>query len=442
MGERSARTAWRGLFENSGFVRLWLGQAVSQIGDGLSGLALLVVVYRLTHTASAVAALSILISLPQVVLGLHAGVLADRWDRRRVMIASDLARGALVLGLVVASARDSLPAMYVLACAQAAAAVLFEPARAALLPSLVDAERLLEANSVANSTRIACGVLGSTAAGLLLTLPRGAMIAFGLDAASFMVSAGALLGIRTERHAPGLHEPQGTDRRSEPGPDAGAPAAMGGLRTATDAAPLAPSGITAELVAGLRLVFTNPAMTRLLVMFSITVLGMGAVNVLFVPFLMNELHGSTSIVGLVRGVQLAGMIGGGLLLGRAGRLPPDAILTLGILGLGPLLALIGIAPHWTALLPLIGLVGLCSSAVQSGSMTLIQRTVPARMLGRAESALDTVLTVVMLISMASAGIAADRVGTRAVFVVAGGLALVAGLSTGVRAGLRPAKLNA
>jgi len=189
-------------------------------------------------------------------------------------------------------------------------------------------------------------------------------------------------------------------------------------------------------------VFTNPAMTRLLVMFSITVLGMGAVNVLFVPFLMNELHGSTSIVGLVRGVQLAGMIGGGLLLGRAGRLPPDAILTLGILGLGPLLALIGIAPHWTALLPLIGLVGLCSSAVQSGSMTLIQRTVPARMLGRAESALDTVLTVVMLISMASAGIAADRVGTRAVFVVAGGLALVAGLSTGVRAGLRPAKLNA
>src|SRR5439155_13166919 len=115
------------------------------------------------HSASSVAALSILTSLPQIVLGLHAGVLADRWERRRVMIATDLARAVLVSGLVLASARGNLAAMYALACAQAAAGVLFEPARAALLPSLVTAERLLSANSVATSTRIAGGVLGSAA---------------------------------------------------------------------------------------------------------------------------------------------------------------------------------------------------------------------------------------------------------------------------------------
>src|SRR5439155_6677681 len=86
LAEPAPAGGWRGLFENPGFVRLWLGQAVSQIGDGLTGLALVVAVYRLTHSASSVAALSILTSLPQIVLGLHAGVLADRWERRRVMI--------------------------------------------------------------------------------------------------------------------------------------------------------------------------------------------------------------------------------------------------------------------------------------------------------------------------------------------------------------------
>src|SRR5437867_4598247 len=70
----------RALWAQRPFRRLWLGQAVSEIGDGLTGLALLIVVYRHAGSAATIAMLSIVTSLPQVVLGLHAGVLVDRWN--------------------------------------------------------------------------------------------------------------------------------------------------------------------------------------------------------------------------------------------------------------------------------------------------------------------------------------------------------------------------
>jgi len=103
------------------------------------------------------------------------------------------------------------------------------------------------------------------------------------------------------------------------------------------------------------------------------------------------------------------------------------VLAWGIAALGPGLALSGLAPSGSVLLPLLAFVGLCSSAIQTGSTTLLQRWVPDEARGRAESALDTLLTVVMMIAMAAAGVAGDRFGARPVFIVAGGLTLVAGL---------------
>src|SRR5205085_7177173 len=78
----------RAVLANPRFRRLWLGEAISQLGDGLTSLALLVVIHRLTGSTAALAAMAIASSLPQLLFGLHAGVIADRMDRRRLMIAS------------------------------------------------------------------------------------------------------------------------------------------------------------------------------------------------------------------------------------------------------------------------------------------------------------------------------------------------------------------
>jgi MFS family permease len=97
------------------------------------------------------------------------------------------------------------------------------------------------------------------------------------------------------------------------------------------------------------------------------------------------------------------LVGGALLAGPAARLKPTQVLALGIAAIGPCLALMGLAPHWTALLPLLALIGVCSSAIQAGSVTLLQHAVPDHVRGRAESTFDTLLVAVMLVAMAAAG---------------------------------------
>jgi len=191
-------------------------------------------------------------------------------------------------------------------------------------------------------------------------------------------------------------------------------------------------------VGGLRILFGNPALVALFATFAITVLGIGAVTVLFVPFMLRDLGASTAEIGFVRGAQTVGMVAGGMFMaGPGARFEPALVLAWGIAALGPGLALAGLAPHWAVLLPLLVLIGLCSSAIQAGSATLLQRLVPDHARARAESALDTLLTVVMMLAMAAAGTAGDRFGARPVFVVAGALTLVAGLLG--RAWLRGAK---
>ncbi len=399
------------LLADARFRRLWIGQAISELGDGMTGLALVVVVSRLAGTMSAVALMTILTSLPQVLLGLHAGVLVDRWDRRRVMIACDLTRAALVAGLLLVQEPSRLAWVYGLAIAQAAASVFFEPARTAFIPALVAEPMLLAANGFSQSTRVVSTTAGAALAGLLLVLPHGSNRVFAIDALSFAISALTLASIRVRARAA---------------------ASLG-------AEPDARHGLAAELSDGLRLLFRSRTLVGLLTTFTITLLGMGAVSVLFVPYMLHDLHASTIAIGFVRAAQTLGMLlGGALLAGPASRLAPTRVLTLGIAGLAPCLALMGLAPHWLALLPLLALCGVCSSAIQAGNVTLLMHAVPDAARGRVESALDTLLVAVMLIAMAGAGVLGDRFGARAVFVLAGVLALAGGLAGRAWLSERPA----
>jgi MFS family permease len=116
-------------------------------GDGLTGLAILVVIHRLTGSVTALATLAITATLPQLLFGLHAGVIADRVDRRRLMIASDVLRGA-ACSLVLIHTREQVPWLYVVGFAQATVGVFFEPARSAFLPSIVEPSSLLAGSAL------------------------------------------------------------------------------------------------------------------------------------------------------------------------------------------------------------------------------------------------------------------------------------------------------
>src|ERR1051326_2478420 len=100
MKSSDTKGALRALLAGRNFRNLWLGQLISQLGDGVTNLTVLIVINKLTGSTVAIATMAIAIAVPQLVFGLISGVYVDRWDRRRTMIVSDLVRGLAVLGFI------------------------------------------------------------------------------------------------------------------------------------------------------------------------------------------------------------------------------------------------------------------------------------------------------------------------------------------------------
>ena len=187
------------LFENHNFRALWIGQLISVFGDRFTYLALLALaVERARDPANPAAELSLIpvVSfLPAILFSPWVGALVDGWNTRRVLIVSDAARGAIVLLLIPAAMWGGLPAAFVLVFLLYLANAFFLPARSAILPDLVPAERLTEANSLATLAGVIATIAGSLAAGALVER-LGWRIGFALDAATYFVSVVALALIR------------------------------------------------------------------------------------------------------------------------------------------------------------------------------------------------------------------------------------------------------
>jgi len=392
MSEGPARAALR----STDFRRLWLAQGISQVGDSLTALALLLTVNGLTGSTAMIATMTVVLSLPQLGLGLFAGVMVDRWDRRWTMLFSDLARGVLVLGFVLVRNQHDIWLLYVLGLLQATVAVFFNPARSALTPRTVEPEALLAANSLLQTTQMISGLVGTGLAGVLFSVAKSGWPAFALDSVTFFVSAALVLGIRTRGSA---------ERRGS----------------------AVASGIIPDLLQGVELVLRTRSLLAILMAFAVACLGTGAVTVLFVPFLVNTLHVPAAALGLAKGAQLAGLLLGGAWAARrsvAGA--SSALIGGGLTGIGVATVLLGMSPNLGFVLAWLLLLGLCATPMQSATNALLQERTPDPLRGRVEAAVDTLLTAVMMISMACAGILADRIGVRTVLTGAGFLCVAGG----------------
>jgi MFS family permease len=182
--------------------------AVSQIGDWLYNLALVVLVYDRTHSAAWAGVTTAARVVPVVALGPVGGVLADRFDRRRIMIVSDVARmGLMVLLAAVAAARLPILLAPLIAATATAATAPYLPCVAAVTPRVVEDADLPGANA-ARSAVAGLGIIIGPALGGLLLLLGSPAFAFALNAVTFGLSALAVLAIRadgafTTRRAPG-----------------------------------------------------------------------------------------------------------------------------------------------------------------------------------------------------------------------------------------------
>ncbi len=399
----------RSLLRIRDFRYLWLAQVGSDFGDNLTFLSLMILVQRLTGSTVALAGLMIAAALPALVLGALSGVYVDRFDRRRTMIVSDLLRGILILLLVFVRSEQMLPLLYAVVFAQATIATLFNPARGALLPLIVGGEQLLAANSVSQTSRVIFNVLGSAAAGLLASFSSTMSVAFVVDALTFLMSAALISKIAVRARL--TMDPQ-------------------------------PARATTDLAAGFRFMLGSRPLKGVLVGAALAMLGFGAVNVLTVPLLIDDLRVSEAFLGLIEAAQVVGMVVAGVLVAAmASRLRPTALVAGGLIGAGAAIALVaGVSDVWQ-MAGVALLVGFAMTPTQSGVSTLGQLLVEDRMRGRVGGALNALISGASILSMALAGVAAAAIGVRNVFVVAGAITVCGGvLAASLFKGARPSPL--
>lgn len=175
--------------------RLWGGTVVSLFGDWFNTLALYRLVLDLTGSETALGGVFLTKLLPLALASPIAGVLADRLDRRKLMIGADLVRAALVLGFLFVRDAEDLWLLYVLAAAQIAVSAAFTPARNAVLPLITKKGELLTANALLAATWSVMLALGAAAGGPVVDA-FGTDVVFWLDAATYLVSAVFIAGIR------------------------------------------------------------------------------------------------------------------------------------------------------------------------------------------------------------------------------------------------------
>lgn len=378
------------------FRRLWLAGLISDTGDWLLLVSLPIFVYGLTRSTMSTAVAFLAGLAPPVLLSPLAGHLADRFDRRRLLVGITLAQLVALVPLLAVQTKSDLPILYGVIALQATLLALFEPAKSALLPTLVDPTQLVAANSLvglnANLARLAGGPLG----GLLLVV-SGLPAIVAIDAATFLAAAVLIYRLPRERRVTQSTEKKGAGDPVDARPDRRVRAALG-----------------VAALAGV---------------------AQGIFAVLFVVFVAEELHGGDAQIGLLRGIQAVGAIAAGALLATARRSPaPGPLLSWALLAFGVLAAATWNAPPLTTALPLyialFVLVGAPGVAMMTGLLSLLQQATPDGRRGRVIAIFIAVFEGCSGIGMLAAGLLGERIGTvalldvqAALYVLAGALAL-------------------
>jgi MFS family permease len=195
LAQRIAEHPYVGLARDARFSAFWMAGTISLFGDRLHQIALGVMVFSLTGSALQTGLVFLAATLPNLFLGPIAGTFVDRWDQKRVMIASDLLRAALVLAIPFVI-EIGVVYVYGLVFVITTISLFFRPAKAAILPRIVRREELTPANGAIWTGETFADIAGYPLAGLFVGfLGTELALAFWVDAVTYVVSAVLLVGL-------------------------------------------------------------------------------------------------------------------------------------------------------------------------------------------------------------------------------------------------------
>lgn len=396
----------------SAYWRLWSAAAVSNLGDGVFVIALPLLAARVTDDPVSVALIAAFFTIPWLLFALPVGVIIDRSDRRRVLVAADLCRAALVgtLALVVAFGDVQIWMLWALAFGLGVGEVFFDSGAQTILPVIVPEKQLERANGFFYATEVATNTfIGMPLGGALIAV--AVWLPFGVDSASFVVAAVLAATVR------------------------------GSFRPAPATPRTASTSIVTEMRGGLRWLLDHALLRSLVIIVALMNLAFAATQATFVLFVKDELNISDrafgpllALVGL--GALVAGLTGGRI-IGVIGRRP--AMMAASIIPAATSL-LIGLFPVAWLAIPLTALQAFTTTIWSILAVSLRQQIVPTHLFGRVNSIYRWISTGAMPLGAVFGGVLASEYGLRTPYFAAAGLLLLATLTVVVR--MTPGALTA
>jgi MFS family permease len=379
------------------FALLWSAQLISQSGDFVFDVALLWFVLELTGSVFAVGLVVTATLVPVVVLGPTLGVYVDRWNRRRILLFSNLAEGvvvAVLASLVVLRTAD-LTLLIGIVLGLASAAQFVRITSSAVGPQTVGLSDLPAANGLMSFSGSFNQIIGLSIGGVVVAL-FGVTIPIEYDALTFFLAAGLLALL-----PPGLGAPE------PPGPEG-------------------TSTFRQQFVEGLQYVRGQRYLVEVIALGIIVNFFANAVSALFAPYADLVLYGGAATYGLLGAGLAAGALVGALAIGKVNtRTSAGSYLFGGSALLSLALILLGLTRNIPLALVEVAGVGVLLSVTNVPMLTLIQAKVPPRLMGRAMATMSSLILVVSPIGALFAGTLASRTSIGTVFLLSGAVMLAA-----------------
>ena len=381
-------TLWR----NPAFMRLWLAQVLSNAGTQITTIAFpLTAVLALNATPTQMGLLGIAGSLPNFLFGLFAGVWVDRVRRRPILVGADIGRAILFASIPVAAFLGHLTFVHlvVVVFATTTLSVFFIITSVSVLPSLVEGDQLVEANSKLATSDSVLTIAGPSIAGALVQLVS-APIAIIIDALSYVLSAVCLGRIATNEASPRANQRSST--------------------------------MWSEIGEGIRELLRTPLLRALTTSAAVGSLGGAMQGTVFMLFLTRNLHLSPAVIGLVFTCGGVGSLFGALGAGRTAQ----RIGTGHAVALGSFLWAIGaLVPSFAGLTGASvfvvcvgqGLISIGATLYSINQMSLRQQLTPVRLMGRVTAARRFLLFSMSAIGAALGGLFGGMFGLRATLII-------------------------
>ena len=391
------------LLRQRNFALLWWGGLISLTGNRVLTMAIPFYVYAQTGSTIATATMMIAMILPSLLFSSIAGVFVDRWDRRQVMIITNLLLAIVLLPLIALRITGWIWLVYLVAFAEATIATFFYPAENALLPRIVGEDQLLPANTLNSLNNTLASLIGWPLGGLLLAR-WGIELVILFDSLSYLLAALLVFLVK----AP----PEQTRARSA------------GVVTE----PFAWQKFRLEWQEGLSLILRNRTIATLFVVSSISLLGGTMMDPLVAPFVYDILHSDAVGFGWILTVGGVGGVLGGLLIGRlVGRVRPAVLFSVSSIVVGLILLIMYRSVSVPVVLVLTFLSSLLSIGSRVAMPTMLQENVEDAYRGRVFGMLDTTGSILVLLGVAFSGVMGERVGIVPILSVGAGIMIIAGI---------------